>query len=381
MAATRTPPRSRQRVRWVRRAGAATLAFAVAVAGCGGSSRPAGPQKLSQVALIARVKQSTVEISGKLADVTTGGSGVVVDAARGLVLTNAHVVAGVSALKAKVGDDPSTEGPARVVAQAPCEDLAIVQLVDKPANLQALPLGDSSQVRAGEHVTALGYPASFENPESQTVVSTSGTVSSPNVAAEPDPSLPKYVSTIQHQAPINPGNSGGPLVNDYGQLIGINTLGNTEQGGRTIQGQYYAISVNHVKTLLPELEAGHNRAYVGWDLASIAAVDLAPIFANDPLFHSSAMGSQVQAELKSHGVEGLYVWGTDTGSPAKKARLYYGDLITSIEDTPVRSVADACDILESHGPGDKLVVRGVYLNSANDTEHVLQSWRTEMAMG
>ena len=354
---------------------AGALAMAAAVAGCGGGS---GTKTLSQEDLIAKVKPTVVELSGKSGEQTQGGSGVVIDAKRGLVLTNAHVIAGVSALRAKVGDNAATAGPARVLAQAPCDDLAVVQLVNVPAGLKQAKLGTSAKVKSGEQVTVLGYPASFSNPETQTVVSTNGTVSSPNVSAEPDPSLPKYPSTIQHQAPVNPGNSGGPLVNTKGEVIGVNTLQNSQQGGRTIQGQYYAIAIDKVKALLPNLEAGRNQSYVGWSLAPVDQVSLRTAFANDPVFQSARLGTSVQNILKRNNDTGLYVLDSDTGSPAKQAKLGFGDLITSIEGTPVKTVSDMCDIVESHGPGSALNVRGQYLNSASNLNKVFVRWHTQV---
>ena len=356
----------------------AALGAAVLIAGCGGGG--GGTKTLSQQELITKAKPTVVELTGKRGEETVGGSGVVIDAKRGLVLTNEHVVAGVSALKAKVGDNAATAGPARVLAQAPCDDVAVVQLVNIPAGLQQIKIGSSAKVKSGEQVTVLGYPASFSNPETQTVVSTNGTVSSANVAAEPDPALPKYSSTIQHQAPVNPGNSGGPLVNSKGELIGINTLGNTQQGGRTIQGQYYAISSDRINTLLPNLEAGKSQAYVGWSLAPVDQVPLSTAFRNDPVFQSAKLGTTVANLLQKNNVKGLYVIDSTTGSPAKAAKLGFGDLILSIENTPVKSVSDVCDILQSHGPGDKLLVRGRYLNSAANLNQVLVRWRTQVTL-
>ncbi len=366
------------RVMWRRgaRCGLMTVvgATALAAAACGGSDT------LSQEDVIAKVSPSTVALTGRVGDGSAGGTGVVIDAERGLVLTNSHVVVGLSALRARVGDDASTEGPARVVAKAPCEDLAVVQLVNPPKDLTEITFGSSADVKSGQTVTALGYPASFENPDEQKVVTTTGIVSSANVAAEPDPSLPKYTSTIQHQAPINPGNSGGPLVNEKGELIGINTLGNTEQGGRTIQGQYYAISVDHVQKFLPDLEEGKSTTDAGWDMSPVGTVALADIFANDPDFASAATGQAIQDQIQSGDVNGLYVWRTDTGSPAGKANIFFGDLVTSVEGTSVHSVADVCDILASHAPGDSLAVRGRYLNSARDTDQVLTTWKAEVVL-
>lgn len=357
------------------------LAAAGAVfSGCGGSSgggssSSSSTKPLSQTQLVAQVSPSVVEITGKEGDVTVGGSGVVIDSNRGLVLTNAHVVAGLASIQAKVGDNTATQGPARIVGTAPCDDLAVVQLINKPAGLRALPLGTSATVKSGESVTAFGYPASFENPEQQTVVTTTGTVSSPNVPADPAPDLPHYPSTIQHQAPINPGNSGGPLVNQQGQLIGVNTLGNTQQNGRNIQGQYYAISIDHIKQVLPNLEAGHSQANVGWDLAPINEVDLAQQFGQDPRWNDSTLGQRVQNALsKPPATTGLYVLGSATGSPAEKANIGWGDVMDHIENTPVNTVADVCSIVQSHGAGDTLFIHGQYLNSANSTRQIFHGW-------
>lgn len=358
---------------------AALLTLTAAISGCGGSGKSSGSKTantvLTQPQLVAKVAPSVVEISGKEGDLQVGGSGVVIDASRGLVLTNAHVVAGLASISAKIGDNASSEGPAHVVATSPCDDLAVIQLVDKPTGLRALPLGSSAGVVSGQSVTALGYPASFANPTQQTVVSTTGTVSSPNVPADPSPDLPHYPSTIQHQAPINPGNSGGPLVDQQGRLIGINTLGNTQQGGRAIQGQYYAIAVDHIKQLLSGLEAGHSQADVGWDLVPIDQVDLSQEFGQDPRWNDASLGARVARLLSKPPVSsGLYVRGAATGSSADKANLGYGDLIDHIENTPVQTVADVCSIVQSHSAGSTLFVHGQYLNSATSRDKIFGGW-------
>jgi S1-C subfamily serine protease len=367
-------------------AATALVTLAAAVSGCGGSGKSSGSKSattaaLTQPQLVAKVAPSVVEISGQEGNLQVGGSGVVIDASRGLVLTNAHVVAGLASISAKVGDNASSEGPARVIATSPCDDLAVVQLIDKPTGLQALPLGSSAGVVSGQGVTALGYPASFANPTQQTVVSTTGTVSSPNVPADPSPDLPHYASTIQHQAPINPGNSGGPLVDQQGRLIGINTLGNTQQGGRAIQGQYYAISIDHIKQLLPALEAGHSQADVGWDLVPLNEVDLSQEFGQDPRWNDAGLGARVaQAVSKPPVSTGLYVRGAATGSPADKANLGYGDLIDHIEGTPVQTVADVCSIVQSHSPGSTLFVHGEYLNSASSSGKIFRGWTDHVTL-
>jgi S1-C subfamily serine protease len=187
---------------------------------------------------------------------------------------------------------------------------------------------------------------------------------------------------IQHQAPANPGNSGGPLVNTKGEVIGLNTLRNLGgQGRNQIQGQNYAIAIDRIKQLLPNLEAGKSQANVGWSLTPVSQVDLSAIFSRDPDFQSARLGAAARSYINRHGIKGLYVLDTSTGSPAKNAKLFYGDLITSIEDTPVKSVSEMCDIVQSHGPGDKLSVRGRYLNSASRASKILDvPWRTQVTL-
>jgi S1-C subfamily serine protease len=307
----------------------------------GTSGTPLDPQ-----ALIAQVRPSVISITGRLGEDYSGGSGVIFDLQEGLAFTNEHVVAGLTAIKGRVNDASTV--PIQVVGQAPCDDVAVVKLGNIPTDATAMPLGSSSTGQNGQHVTALGYPASFENPDLQKVVTTDGRISSPDVAAEPDQSLPKYPHLIQHNADINPGNSGGPLVDDSGNLLGLNTLGNTEQGGRTIQGQYYAIAIDHIKTLMQDLIAGKDRDYVGWSILPAQYLPTKELF-----------------RLTKNVDHGLIVLGSDAGSAASTAGFGYGDLVETIDGTPVNSVGEVCDILQSKGPGDSMRVTGEEL--AGDT--------------
>lgn len=358
--------------------------------GNGGTAKPTSPPgpkptpttlgKLSQPDLITKVKPSVVHISGSEAT----GSGVVVDADRGLVLTNAHVMFGQHATRARVGDDPGSDTAVQLVATAPCDDLAVVRLVNRPANLRAIRFGNSSRVRPGDHVTVLGYPASFDENRAdagtlaQRLVATDGNVSAVEIAAAPDPELPRYASTIQHQAPTNPGNSGGPLVDDRGRLVGINTLRNPET-----QGQYYSISVNRVRQLLPDLLEGISQADLGWDLAPLARVDLPTVFAEDPVYGDQGgaeLGRQTAGRLQQMGADGMYVRGTEDGSPVEDANIFGGNLLNEIDGQPVHSVQDVCDLVLAKPPGETLRVSGQYLDSAPDSTQILTGWETEVAV-
>ena len=367
-----------------RTAGVCVVAGMLILSGCGGgddetssTTTPTTAPKLTAKEVFDAARPSTVQLYGKQGESDTGGTGVIFDAAKGLVLTNAHVVAGVSAMKARINDQ--TETPARILATAPCQDVAVVQLTTIPPGLKAIPFGSSAAVQNQDEVVALGYPASFANPAQQKLVSTSGTVQSPNVVAEPDPSLPEYPSTIQHSATINPGNSGGPLLNDRAELIGINTLANTGTDRQEVQGQYYAISIDHIKPLLPELIAGRSQADPGWDVAPFAQVPLADVFEATG-YGTREEGVRADQILAQNDIDGLFVFGANPDTPADDANIEGGDLIERINNVPVTKVKDVCDILQSASPGQTLEVRGRYLTNEGGDEDFGDPWVTKLTL-
>jgi serine protease Do len=344
--------------------GAASLALAgVVFLGCG-SENPKAPaaakiKPFTSEQLIAKAGPATVKLFGKYGDSMVSGSGVVIDAEKAYVLTNAHVVSGVEALKAQVGDLTTT--PAQVVAQAPCDDVAIVELPEHPPGLSAMPLGESGGIKAGQHVSVLGYPGTLEATEtggSSKLTYTDGTVSNPTTSAEIGPNSPTYPSLIQHQAPVNHGNSGGPLVDDFGRLMGLNTLtgAGSDEGNQT-QGQYYAIAVDRIKqALLPDLMAGKSIDDLGWTLEPVSSDRLYGFY------DEGTADSVIDFLTANDETEGLIVLGTDPGSVAERRSFVMGDYITSINETPVGSLADVCEIVQSKRPGATLRVSGRLLS-------------------
>lgn len=342
--------------------------------------RPA-PEKLSQADLIAKVKPSVVRLVGSNAEGwATGGSGVIIDAADGLVLTNEHVTFGLHGMRAQVGDDQASETAAQLVAAAPCDDLAVVRLVNPPANLRAIRFGNSSALKPGDHVTALGYPGSLAldaggSTQAPQVVPTEGNVSVVGFATAPSHSYPRLASTILHQAFINPGNSGGPLVDDRGRLVGINTLRRVDT-----QGQFYSISANRVRQVLPGLLAGQGQGNLGWDLTSLKGADLPSAFAKDPnlsLQGGAELGRRVVQNLEQQQIEGLYVRETEPDSPVEEATIFRGNLVTSIDGQPVRMMQDVCDLVLAKRPGTTLQVSGYFLYTA-DAAEALRPWQVEV---
>lgn len=324
----------------------------LALTSCGG-----GSTKLTEQQVIQQSSSSVVQLIGTQGQNTVGGTGVIIDAKQDLVLTNAHVVSGVAALKARVLGQ--TEIPAQIVAQAPCDDLAIVRLRQAPAGLKAMQLGDSSTLKAGQTVTVLGFPETLDTSGApQALIATTGNVSQPNTSASIDAGSIRYPSLIVHQAAINHGDSGGPLVDDQGKLVGVNTLTAAGAGSGQIQGQYYSIAINHAKALLAQLEAGQNIADMGWNLTPIDQNYIAKQF-------GASLGQQVVSFLnQNNDTRGLIVTGVDPGSAAAKGNITPGDYISKIDNAPVTSVQSVCDVVQSAPTGSTLSLTGRYLGDA-----------------
>jgi S1-C subfamily serine protease len=195
------------------------------------------------------------------------GTGWVLDAQRGLIVTNAHVVEGGQTFSVGVGDDiaiqAGNEGfmagsearKAELVGEATCEDLAVLK-VTNTSGLKSLPLAPQSELRIGDPVIAVGYPSNLAGDTQANLTGTTGVVS---VAKTKAPGIPlpqggtvgPYTNVVQTDSVVNQGNSGGPLVDFQGRLVGVNSAGRTDVGG-----QYFAVASDRVKEVVPDLTAG-----------------------------------------------------------------------------------------------------------------------------
>ena len=199
------------------------------------------------------------------------GSGWVLDARQGLIVTNGHVVNGGQSYQ--VGVDGKLR-QATLVGNAPCDDLAVLKL-SQTDGLKTMPLDSQSKVKEGDDVVALGYPQSASADAKLTA--TTGVVSVAKTQYnEPVPDIPLYANVIQIDAALNPGNSGGPLIRSSSKkLIGVNSAVRTQnQQGRAIQGQNYAIGVDRVKAVVNYLRTGKSLGWVGFNLSYPSAEDL-----------------------------------------------------------------------------------------------------------
>src|SRR3954471_10057194 len=192
------------------------------------------------------------------------GSGWVLDASQGLVVTNGHVVNQGQSYQVGVNGKLYN---AKVVGDAPCDDLAVLKLEGAPAGWKNMPLDSQSNVKEGDDIVALGFPQSAA--ANAKLTATTGVVSVAKTQYnESVPDIPNYSDVIQVDAAINPGNSGGPLIKaDSKKLIGVNSAVRTEnQQGRAIQGQNYAIGVDRVKQVVNYLRTGKSLGWFGFNL-------------------------------------------------------------------------------------------------------------------
>ncbi|MFI6008990.1 S1C family serine protease [Streptomyces sp. NPDC051243] len=304
--------------------------------------------------IFERVAPATVQVLAGEAF----GSGVIYDADNGLIVTNAHVVTGQSALKVRIEDKEPV--PVRLMGSDPCEDLAVLKLQTQQEDLEEVEFGDSGELEQGDEVTAIGYPVGAGDVAREKAVLTTGVVQSPDVAVTDLASQPELPSTVQHSAALNDGNSGGPLLDSEGKLVGINTFSISGT-----QGQYNAISSDHAEPLLQGLADGKSKNDPGWgDLLAISDESFELYFPEEDQDDALAM----KQELQDQGIEGLYVSSVASNSPASEAKLETGDVITHLKDTAVGTDQQACDVLQSAAPGEKITVDGVFTFEGTDSE-------------
>ncbi len=232
------------------------------------------------------------------------GSGVIVDAAQGYVMTNAHVVENASNIEVTTKDNRRLT--AKLIGRDPDTDIAVLQI---PAGgLTAVPIGDSDRLQVGDFVLAIGNPFGL----SQTV--TSGIVSA---LGRSGLGIEGYEDFIQTDASINLGNSGGPLVDLQGRVVGINTAILAPGGGNI--GIGFAVPINMARQVMDQLISYGEirRGRIG-----VAIQDLTPDLAQ-------ALGTR--------HTQGAVIARVEPGSPAERAGLRTNDLVVAVNGAPMRS--------------------------------------------
>jgi S1-C subfamily serine protease len=302
-------------------------------------------------AVVSKVKPSVVEINVATQQGGGIGSGVIIDK-RGYIVTNNHVIQGARVIQVVLSD--GTKLPAQLTGADPADDLAVVK-INPPANIAVATLGDSSKLKVGQDVLAIGNPLGI----TQTV--TNGIVSALNRSVN-EPGGHSIPNAIQTDAAINPGNSGGALVDLQGNVIGIPTLTAVDPEFNTpANGVGFAIPSNRVKFIAPQIISSGKVTHTGRAALGVSVADVDPnVAAQDNLaVDSGALIVEVQ-----------------NNSAAAHAGLQPGDVIVQVNNQDVTSTADLSDALSGKNPGDNVsvkVYRGNQQLTVNVTLGELQS--------
>ncbi|GAB4392432.1 MAG: Do family serine endopeptidase [Gammaproteobacteria bacterium] len=262
------------------------------------------------------------------------GSGVIVDAKRGLILTNDHLINKAQNITVILLDGRNLK--AKLIGSDPDSDVAVLSI--QANNLESLPLGDSDKLQVGDFVVAIGNPFGL-NRFGPTSTATAGIISA---LQRSDLGIERYENFIQTDASINPGNSGGALVNLNGELIGINTAILAPSGGNV--GIGFAIPINMAQNIM------HQLIKYGSVQRGIMGILV------QPLTEELAQAFDVS------GTKGALVSKVNPNSPAEKAGLKAGDIIQKVNNQPITSASQVRNMVGLLRVGDT-----VHLQIMRDT--------------
>lgn len=247
------------------------------------------------------------------------GSGFIVSS-DGVILTNAHVVHGADEVMVKLTD--RREFKAKVLGADPKTDVAVLQI--EATGLPTVKLGQTSQLRVGDWVLAIGSPFGFENSVTAGVVSAKG-------RSLPDDS---FVPFLQTDVAINPGNSGGPLFNAQGEVVGINSQIYTRSGG--YQGVSFAIPIDLATRVQQQIQSTGKAQHAK---LGVSVQEVNQAFADS---------------FKLDKPEGALVASVENNGPAAKAGLEPGDVVRKVDDAPVIASGDLPALIGQALPGQKI---------------------------
>ena len=260
------------------------------------------------------------------------GTGFIISAKDGLILTNNHVVEDATKIQVSLyGEDADVSYLARVVGRDPLTDSALIELTERPKReLVEVKFGDSAQMEPGDWVMAIGNPFGLAHTVSVGVV---------RATERPVPITDsRSQDVLQTDAAINPGNSGGPLLNVRGEVIGINTAIYTDSRQAGNIGIGFAIPINTVRELLPQLRNGKvTRGVIG--------VSVAPI----PLDALEQLGLRERT--------GALVSSVNGGGPADKAGVEPGDVIVEFNGRPVKDRDQLVGYVTRTTPGSTVAMK------------------------
>ena len=261
---------------------------------------------------------------GQPVQTASAGSGFILTS-DGYIVTNYHVVGDAQTIQVTLYSGDTYD--AQYVGGDEDYDIAVIKI--EATGLQAVTLGDSDTLNVGDRVLAIGNPLG-----ELTFSMSGGMVSSVNRAINVDGTP---FNMIQTDTSINPGNSGGPLLNSYGEVVGIVSAkySSTGSNGETAEGLGFAIPINDVSSMIQDIMTNgyvSNRAYLGATIGTLNA----------------SMAQQYRYDI----TEGAFVYSVEDGGPADQAGLQLGDVITAIDDTEITSLDDLTAARKSYTAGD-----------------------------
>ena len=261
------------------------------------------------------------------------GSGFIIDRG-GVILTNAHVVDQADKVTVTLKDGRTLQGKVQGVDEV--TDLAVIKIEGGSSNLPVAPLGDSNQVQVGDWAIAVGNPLGLDNTVTLGIVSTLDRPSSQ--VGIPD----KRLNFIQTDAAINPGNSGGPLLNERGEVIGINTAIRANATGIG-----FAIPINTAKSIKDRLARGEKitHPYLGVQIATLTVQD------------AKQNNDNPNSVFILPEINGVLVVRVVPNTPAATAGIRRGDVITQINEQPVTTSDQLQRIVENSRLGQVLQVK------------------------
>ena len=261
---------------------------------------------------------------GQPVQTASAGSGFILTS-DGYIVTNYHVVGDAQTIQVTLYSGDTYD--AQYVGGDEDYDIAVIK--SEATGLQAVTLGNSEELNVGDHVLAIGNPLG-----ELTFSMSGGMVSSVNRTINVDGTP---FNMIQTDTSINPGNSGGPLLNSYGEVVGIVSAkySSTGSNGETAEGLGFAIPINDVSSMIQDIMTNgyvSNRAYLGATIGTLNA----------------SMAQQYRYDI----TEGAFVYSVEDGGPADQAGLQLGDVITAIDDTEITSLDDLTAARKSYTAGD-----------------------------
>ena len=301
----------------------------------------------SVVSIETEVQDTSSMMSGGSSSGGNIGSGVVLDT-DGNILTNYHVVQNATSIVVTLNDGSSYE--AEIVGSDESSDLAVIRLVNADPNaLTPIEIGDSDELTVGSWVMAIGSPFGNEQSVSTGIVSALYR----STAMQSTTGTTIYANMIQTDAAINPGNSGGALVNDNGELVGINSIIESYSGSSS--GVGFAIPVNYAKNIADQIIAGQTpvHSYLGVSLTTVNALN--------------ARQNNLSVDY------GAYINEVTEGGPAAEAGMQAGDIVIAANGDEITSADGLIIALRGYDVGEKVTLTVMRGSEQMDLEVTLGS--------